>query len=128
MSILAQIALGGAIGASLRHLVSSVIARHLGTAFPWGTLTINVVGSFAMGVAVMLMVRRLDSGLHHLSPLFTTGILGGFTTFSAFSLETYLLLERGQAPLALAYVAGSVILGLGAFALAMALVPGPASP
>jgi fluoride exporter len=123
MSVLAQVALGGAIGASLRHLIGGLMTRHLGNAFPWGTLTCNVVGSFAMGLAVMLLVRRLDPSLDHLAPFVMTGVLGGFTTFSAFSLETFLLIERGEIGLALAYVGVSVVSGLAAFALAMALVP-----
>jgi CrcB protein len=124
MPVIAQIALGGAIGASLRHLVAWQLTRHFGNRFPWGTLTVNVVGSFAMGLAVILLVRRLDASLHHLTPFFMTGLLGGFTTVSAFSLETILMVERGEAGLALSYVAASVILSLGAFALPLALLRG----
>jgi len=122
MPLLLQIALGGAIGASLRHLVGAQVARHFGLAFPWGTLTVNVLGSFIMGMATMYLVRRSDLGLQHLAPFLMTGLLGGFTTFSAFSLETVLLVERGRPGLALAYVLASVMLSVGAFAAAFALL------
>lgn len=117
--ILLQIAVGGAIGASLRHVVGVQVARFAGTGFPWATMTVNVVGSFVMGLAAMFLLRRLDASLNHLAPFLMTGVLGGFTTFSAFSLEAFLLIERGRSALAVAYMAGSVVLGLGAFALAI---------
>lgn len=117
--ILLQIAVGGAIGASLRHIVGAQVVRFAGSGFPWGTLTVNVVGSFVMGIAAMFLLRRMDASLNHLAPFLMTGVLGGFTTFSAFSLEAFLLIERGRPVLALAYMAGSVVLGLGAFAMAI---------
>jgi CrcB protein len=97
------VALGGALGSVARHVVS------LGAAYPWGTLAVNVTGSAAIGVLAGL-------GLGGPARLFwITGVLGGFTTFSAFSLETALLWE--DAPwLAALYVAASLVLGLGAFA------------
>lgn len=122
MPILLQIAIGGAIGASLRHVVGQLFVRSFGTAFPWGTLSVNVAGSFLMGVAVSFLLRRSELGLQAFAPFLMTGILGGFTTFSTFSLETFLMLERGRAGLALLYVGGSVLLGLGAFAAAIALL------
>ena len=100
MPVLLQIALGGAIGASLRHLTGMQVARLLGTGFPWGTLAVNVLGCFAMGLVTMLVVRRPELGLQHAAPFLATGVLGGFTTFSAFSLETFLLVERGRPALA----------------------------
>ncbi|MCB1351376.1 MAG: fluoride efflux transporter CrcB [Rhodobacteraceae bacterium] len=124
MPVVLQVALGGALGATLRHLCAWQITRQVGNAFPWGTLCVNVVGSFIMGIAAMLLVRRSDLGLQHMAPFFMTGILGGFTTFSAFSLETVLLVERGRADLAFAYVAASVVLGLAAFAGAITLLRG----
>ena len=119
MPVLLQIAVGGAIGATLRHLLSTQVARLLGLGFPWGTLVVNALGCFAMGLVVMTAVRRPDLGLGHLAPFLTTGILGGFTTFSAFSLEVFLLAERGRIDLAAAYVVASLAGGLGGFLLAV---------
>jgi CrcB protein len=105
------VALGGAAGSVLRHLVSVLALAQLGTGFPWGTLAVNVVGSGLIGVAAGLGV----SGEARL--LLVTGFLGGFTTFSAFSLETGTLYER--APwLAAVYVALTLALGLAAFGAA----------
>lgn len=113
MTPLVSVALGGAIGASLRFLSGLAVTRLLGhTQIPLGVLSVNVVGSLAMGVFVVLAAHK---GLTHLAPFVMTGLLGGFTTFSAFSLETVTLVERGQIGAAAAYVALSVglsILGL----------------
>ncbi|HMQ93326.1 MAG TPA: fluoride efflux transporter CrcB [Amaricoccus sp.] len=119
MPPLLQIALGGAIGAMLRYLVSAQIARRTGIEYPWGTLSVNVLGSFVMGLAAAVLLRRMDSELQHLAPFVMTGMLGGFTTFSAFSLEVFLLVERGRPGLALFYAGSSVVLGLAAFALGL---------
>ena len=103
---LLSVAVGGAIGASLRYLAGLSIIRLFGhTSFPLGIISVNVVGSFLMGAFVVLAAHR---GLTHLSPLVMTGILGGFTTFSAFSLEAVTLYERGAAGQAALYVAISV--------------------
>lgn len=104
------VAAGGALGSVLRYAVSVLLAASLGPGFPWGTLAVNVLGSAAIGALAGLGVEggwRL---------LLVTGLLGGFTTFSAFSLETALLWERGWW-LALLYVLASVALGLAGFAL-----------
>jgi len=103
-----QVALGGAIGAVLRYFVGSSVA------FPFGTLTVNVVGSFLMGVIFVLMV---DKGAERWAPLMMAGVLGGFTTFSAFSLDAYRLYEAGRVTAAGGYVLASVILSIGALAL-----------
>ena len=105
--------LGGGIGAAARHGVNVGAARLLGTAFPWGTLAVNVVGSLAMGLIAAWFAFRVDAGLTQHTRLFlTTGVLGGFTTFSAFSLDTAVLWERGTVGIAAAYVAGSVVLSI----------------
>lgn len=127
MPILLQIALGGAIGAVLRHLVGVQVMRVAGIGFPWGTLTVNVLGSLIMGIAAMLITRRGGPGLAAFGPFFMTGVLGGFTTFSAFSLEIVLLAERGRPLAALAYVAASVVLGVGAFLVGFWAVRGGAA-
>jgi CrcB protein len=105
-----QVALGGAIGASLRYLTGLWLVRLFGqTGFPFAIITVNVAGSFLMGVFVVLAAQR---GLTHLSPLIVTGVLGGFTTFSAFSLEAVTLYERGDLGQAALYVLASVILSI----------------
>ena len=117
---LSLVALGGAIGASLRYLFGVAVYRLGGAGeFPVAILSVNVIGPFAMGAFVIFAAQR---GLTHLSPFVMTGILGGFTTFSAFSLETVTLLERGQAASAIVYVTLSVglsIMGLMAGVLIM---------
>lgn len=106
ISTLSLVALGGAIGAACRYLVGVGVHRAVGMSeFPVAILTVNVVGSLLMGVFVVAAAQK---GLTHLSPFVMTGLLGGFTTFSAFSLETVTLIERGQIAAAGAYVALSV--------------------
>lgn len=109
-----QVALGGAIGAALRHVVGAVIARAGVGAFPLGVLTVNVIGSFLMGVFISAAAQR---GLTPWSPFVATGILGGFTTFSAFSLETVTLWERGDQAQAVLYIGVSVVLSVAALVL-----------
>lgn len=105
--------LGGGIGAALRHGVNIGAARVFGLSFPWGTFIVNVVGSLLMGLLAGWFAFRADAGLaQHFRLFLTTGILGGFTTFSAFSLDAVLLWERNEAGLAAAYVVGSVALSL----------------
>jgi CrcB protein len=115
--------LGGGIGAAGRHGVNIAAARLLGIGFPWGTMIVNVLGSFAMGLLAAWFAFRLDTGLsQHVRLFLTTGILGGFTTFSAFSLDAALLWERGEMLGFLAYVAVSVVLSIGGLFAGMALV------
>lgn len=104
---------GGGVGAALRHGVNITSARWLGTDFPWGTSFVNVVGCLTMGLIAGWFAFRTDAGVSQHARLFlTTGILGGFTTFSAFSLDTALLWERGAISAAAVYVAGSVALSI----------------
>jgi CrcB protein len=105
------VALGAAIGGALRHGVNVGSARLLGIDFPFGTLIVNVAGSLAMGVLAGYFAFRGDA-LQSWRLFLTTGILGGFTTFSAFSLDVAMLYERGEVVLSLAYVAGSVGLSI----------------
>ncbi len=107
---LTQVAIGGAIGSVLRYLTIAAIGA------PFATLAVNVTGSFAMGALFVALASRTS-----LSPFLMTGILGGFTTFSAFSLDTLKLWHAGQGANALAYVAASVVLSLIAVALGAAL-------
>ena len=113
--------LGGGIGAALRHGINIATARALGTGFPYGTIIINVVGSLAMGLIAEYFA--LKAGLpQHVRLFLTTGILGGFTTFSAFSLEAALLYERGQLAGAAVYVIASVVLAIAALFAGLAIV------
>lgn len=104
-----QVALGGAIGAAARYGVG--VALYRPGAFPVAILTANIVGCFLMGLIVVFLGQR---ALGHLTPFLMTGVLGGFTTFSAFSLEAYTLFERGDTGQAALYVALSVVLSIAA--------------
>lgn len=106
-----QVALGGAIGASARYLTNVAVMRVVGPGFPYGTVLVNVAGSFAMG---LLFVVLAEKGGTRFAPFLMTGLLGGFTTFSAFSLDAFTLWGRGEPVLAGAYVAASVILSIAA--------------
>lgn len=111
--------LGGGIGAACRHGINLLALRTVGIAFPYGTLAINAVGSFLMGVLTAYFLREQTPMAWRL--FFATGVLGGFTTFSAFSLEAALLYERGQPSMAAAYVLGSVVLAIAALFAGLAL-------
>jgi CrcB protein len=115
--------LGAGIGGALRHGVNIGCARMCGAAFPWGTLTVNVVGSFLMGVIAAWLAFKAGEGWSQSLRLFlATGILGGFTTFSAFSLDAVMIWERGQAGLAVAYVGASVVLSIASLLAGLALI------
>jgi CrcB protein len=107
------VAIGGAIGAGLRHLTNVAALRLFGPGFPWGTLTVNVAGGLVMGVFIELLARRFG-GSAELRLFVATGVLGGFTTFSAFSLDFAVLYERGALMQAFSYAAASVLLSIGA--------------
>lgn len=108
------VALGGAIGSVLRWMSASWAQSHFpGSPFPWGTLGVNVAGSFAIGVLLTLALERAWIG-PDARMFLVAGVLGGFTTFSAFSWESLQLLRDGHWPAAAGYVLGSVVLGLGA--------------
>ena len=107
-----QVAAGGAIGASARFLTGVAIQRGLGAfAFPLGVISVNILGSFIMGALVVFLGQR---GLTHYNAFLATGILGGFTTFSSFSLEAWRLFERGEVSTAALYVGLSVVISLAA--------------
>jgi len=116
------VAAGGAIGAALRHLVGLAAMRLFGAGFPVGTLSVNVVGSFAMGLLIAWLALKAAGGGQNLRLFLATGVLGGFTTFSAFSAETVLLWERGAAGAALAYVAASVVASIAALVAGLAIM------
>lgn len=111
MRLLLLASAGGAIGTGFRFLINRVFAHAGLIEFPWATLTINVLGSFLMGVLIETLALRFNAS-NELRTFFATGILGGFTTFSAFSLEFATLYERGTMVAAFGYVLASVILSL----------------
>jgi fluoride exporter len=112
---------GGGLGASLRHFINLVCARAFGTGFPWGTFIINITGSTVMGlIAGYLAFKGEASQPWRL--FLMTGILGGYTTFSAYSLDAALLYERGELASAALYVVGSVVLSIAGLFAGLALV------
>ena len=111
--------LGGALGAGARHLVNEAVLRLLGRGFPWGTLTVNVVGGFCAGVMVGLLARQVAPESWRL--FVGVGVLGGFTTFSAFSLEIVAMADAGQPTVAIGYAALSVGAAAAAVVAGMAL-------
>lgn len=115
------VALGGAIGSVLRYLVGAVALRITGHGFPWGTMIVNVVGSFAIGVLAELIVRKYGASAE-MRLFYITGILGGFTTFSAFSLDAVSLYERGATLASFGYVTASLCLSIGAVVAGLTLV------
>ena len=122
ISTVSLVALGGACGAVLRYLTGLGVLRLVGhQEFPLAVITVNVIGSFLMGVFVVVAAQK---GVTHLSPLVMTGFLGGFTTFSAFSLETANLIERGALGQAAVYVLLSAGLSVGGLFLGLWLARG----
>lgn len=105
------VAVGGAIGSVARYLTAIAMTRLLGPAFPWGTITVNIVGSFAIGLLTELVARKFSAPME-MRLLLVVGFLGGFTTFSSFSLDTMALVERGPVWIAFSYVLASVLLSL----------------
>jgi len=113
--------LGGGIGAALRHGANITSARLLGTAFPFATMIENVTGSLIMGLLAGYFAFRSGGAHQHWQLFLTTGILGGYTTFSAFSLDAVLLYERGAFASAAVYVLGSVLLSIAGLMAGLAL-------
>jgi CrcB protein len=109
--IILAVAAGGALGSLLRYFLAGFIQSAAWSGFPWGIFVVNISGGFAMGVIVELSALKL-----HLTPevraFLTVGILGGYTTFSTFSLDAALLIQRGAFASALAYMTGSVLLSV----------------
>lgn len=110
---IAAVAAGGAIGSVLRYLVSLGVHGMLGRGFPWGTLAVNVLGCFVMGVLFVLFLERFENNTV-LRAGILIGVLGGFTTFSSFSIETFNLIEEGAHLKALANLAANLVLSVAA--------------
>ncbi len=113
-----QVAIGGAVGAVLRYASVLFATRSFGGSFPIGTLSVNVIGSLIMGFLVIFLTQR---NWMNLSPLLLIGVLGGFTTFSAFSLDTYNLLSAGEISGTIYYLFLSVFLSIVALLLGIYL-------
>lgn len=113
--------LGGGLGAMVRHGLNLASVRAFGTHFPYATFFINISGSLIMGLVAGYFAFKGDAS-QHWRLFITTGILGGYTTFSTFSLDAALLYERGELGLAAFYVVGSVVLAIAGLFAGMALV------
>ncbi len=105
---------GGAIGSAARYFVGQQAVRLLGTGWPWGTFAVNLIGGLAMGVMVATLALRGEADQERWRALLGVGVLGGFTTFSAFSLESALMIERKDYVLAALYVVASATLSIAA--------------
>ena len=121
LQLLLAVAAGGALGSVARYLVGIGSTKLFGLSFPWGTLIINIAGSFLIGAFAELFALKWDLP-QEARVFFTVGICGGFTTFSTFSLDTYVLMERGEWWSAAAYIVASVVLSIGALVGALHLV------
>jgi len=122
MEKLLLVAAGGAVGAVTRYLVGVQSMRAFGTGWPWGTLAVNVVGGLAMGLLVATLAHRGGADQERWRLLLGVGVLGGFTTFSAFSLEVALMIERREFGSAFAYSTGSVLLSVAALFAGLLIV------
>ena len=111
MNMILAVAAGGAIGATGRFLVGRLMFNIMGPGFPWGTFTVNALGSFLIGLLVELLAIRMNLA-HEWQGFIVIGILGGFTTFSSFSLEVGLMLERDQFATAAIYIFGTMLVGI----------------
>ena len=118
MSMIFSVAFGGALGAVARYLLSNYLQATAGNSFPWGTLTVNVLGCAILGF-VLTALLNFWSPTQEIRTFLTVGMMGAFTTFSAFSLEVVLIIERAQWVLAGTYIIASVVLCVGALLLSI---------
>jgi len=118
--MLVAIAIGGAVGALGRHFVNVAMGSLLGTGFPWGTVTVNIVGSFLMGVLIHMLAVSWNVS-PEMRALLTVGALGAFTTFSTFSLDVVTMYERDELLLTGIYIAVSVVASIGALFVGLRL-------
>ena len=128
MGAFLSVAAGGALGAVLRWLVVRWATHVLGSGFPWGTMIVNVAGSLVMGVVAVLMMERFPGSWGRMAPFVMTGLLGGFTTFSAFSLDALYLIERGRNLAAAGYMGFSVLLSVAGLWAGLTLARGVWGP
>lgn len=116
--LLIYVAAGGAFGSLCRYLMMGWIGRFAGKDFPFATLAVNVLGSFLLGVLIGMIATYLPRS-RELHALLAIGALGGFTTFSTFAMDAYMLMERGEILSAIAYTVSSVLMGVSAFFIGM---------
>ncbi|MCP4933964.1 MAG: fluoride efflux transporter CrcB [bacterium] len=121
MKMILMVALGGAIGSSFRYLVGVTATRLFGMGFPWGTLIVNIVGSFLMGALIVLLALRFSVS-NEIRAFLAIGVLGGFTTFSSFALDIVSLYEKKQYLASMGYMSVSVICSILGMFLGMAVV------
>lgn len=121
MSNLLLVGAGGAIGSMARYLIGLWTLQRFGPGFPWGTLGVNITGSFLIGLLAELIMRKFGASAE-MRLFLITGVLGGYTTFSAFSLDAITLFERGDTILAITYIAASVVLSILAVFAGLALM------
>jgi len=112
--------MGGALGAAGRYLVAVQALRWFGTGFPWGTITVNIAGSLMMGVLAEYFAHRLQASTE-IRMFLMTGVLGGFTTFSAFSLDIFVLADRKEYMASALYIIGSISLSVAALLIGLRL-------
>ncbi|SCX28582.1 fluoride efflux transporter CrcB [Agrobacterium rosae] len=117
---IALVAIGGALGSIARYLVGVWSVRLAGPNFPWGTLTVNVVGAFLIGLTVEVIARRFDAS-SEMRVLLVTGVIGGFTTWSSFTLDAVVLFERGEIGLSALYLGASLLVSFAAIFAGLAL-------
>ena len=118
VSQILAVAIGGALGALSRYWVVAVVSRLLERSFPYGTLVVNIAGSFFIGICYVLIVERLNVATEW-QAVIMVGFIGAFTTFSTFSLEALVLIQEGRVPVALVYIFSSVIVCILAVAAGM---------
>jgi CrcB protein len=121
VALIGWVAVGGALGTLFRYFGMIGIGRWLGTDFPWAVFIINVIGSILIGIIAELQALVLNSS-ETVRAFVVVGLLGGFTTFSSFSLDIWLLVERGQVALAFVYAVGSVALGVAGLVIGLNFV------
>ena len=119
---LTYVATGGALGSMCRYLVMTYVGKYVGSGFPYGTFAVNVLGAFLMGVWIAIMANMMPSRARDLHLLFAVGFLGGFTTFSTFTIDVFLLMEKGMMIESVLYVIGSFIISLLALIAGMYLI------
>ncbi len=122
MWALTYVAIGGALGSMCRYLLMTYVGKYVTSGFPYGTFAVNVLGAFLMGVWIATMAGMMPSRAKDLHLLFAVGFLGGFTTFSTFTIDVFLLMEKGMMIESVLYVIGSFLISLLALIAGMYLI------